>query len=297
MGGDGRTFGDVPHGPSELLDEVGVAVGVLDDGAHGGVLEGDTSSPRRFHERLGGGLRRKGSDLRELEEPLRVGLGIAGQSGQLRQPRARERDRQLSLDRPVDCADERLELDLGQELPLIEEERDAAVPFPCSSAQRLEDIGEVVVQVSRVCQAVLDIDVESAGQVAIGLDGQPERLDDPGRRLCPRPPPGPRGDAEQRASGQVGQLRSERRVLGDLSVDGDPVLRGGNRLVLPQQHRLANPAQTGDDDRLLGPAPAEPTQQDAEVIDLGPPPSEVPGWCPRVGRVGVARSLHADDLD
>lgn len=85
--------GEVPDDLAVLLDEVGVALRVVDDHVDRACLVA--------HILVGGGLGERGfglrwgelADARELEQPLRVRLGFAGEPRQLGEAGADERDR------------------------------------------------------------------------------------------------------------------------------------------------------------------------------------------------------------
>ena len=91
---DRLAFGcEVPDDLAVFLDEVGVALGVVDDDVDRAGLVGDALLGGGFGER-GFGLRwGELSDARELKEPLGVRFGLTGEPRKLWEASADEGDR------------------------------------------------------------------------------------------------------------------------------------------------------------------------------------------------------------
>jgi hypothetical protein len=77
-----------------FLQEIGIAASLLDDQLERVVGEFHTLVARRFGERDASRRRRKRTDLRKVEQTLRVGLCAARLSAKLRQAGTDEDNRQ-----------------------------------------------------------------------------------------------------------------------------------------------------------------------------------------------------------
>jgi hypothetical protein len=212
--------------------------------------------------------------------------------GKLREPRSGERHRQLPLHGSVDGADQRLQLGFGQELDLVEQEHHAPGALRCGVADRLEHVGEIVVEVPGVGLAGLRLDVQAGGQRPIRLHCEGERLQDRGCTAGAFAPACSWGRLEERTTCEVRHLGAERRALGDVCVNRDPVLLRSDLLVLAEQHRLADSTQSGDDQGLLRIASTQALQEHSEVFDLCAAAGEISRRRPCVRGVWIPGAIH-----
>lgn len=96
----------------------------------------------------------------KLKQPLGVGLGVAGDAGQLRQPGTHQHNRQVSLGRTMDGRNQGSQLDLNEILDLVDSEEDATVPLNCRFTRGDEQITHVVLQVPAVCGSAERVDID-----------------------------------------------------------------------------------------------------------------------------------------
>ena len=242
---------------------------------------------------LGGG---EAADRRELEEPLGVRLGLAGQARDLREPGADQRHRQRPLHRFVERCDQGLEVGQGEELDLVEQKNDAGVAVARRLAQGDEDVGQVVGEHAAVGQTFDRVDVEAGRQGAVGGDGERERLEHAGGAPGGVLPARLGSDVEQRPPRELGEMRAKVDLLGDLALDGRPALGLGLGAKLAQQNRLAHAAQPRDDHRLLGVAASQTSQQNVEGGELVVAARQERRPGAGVGRVGVQSGVHVTFL-
>ena len=110
--------------------------------------------------------------------------------------------------------------------------------------------------------------------------------------------PRSRGAAEL-ADGEVqrrGQRAAQRLLRAGLQLAGPPAAPDRGRAQGVQQHRLADPAQTGEHDAALRTAPGHPLQHHLERFELAVPPGQL-GWAlPGAGGVGVADRIHSETV-
>ena len=246
-----------------------------------------------------GGLRRQRADLREVEQPLGVRLGVAHPAAQLRQPGADQDDRQPALRGAVQRGDQRGKLVLLDVLQLVDEHHQRGARLPGSRARRLEQGLEVVLEVAVVGQAGLGLEVDADLDVLIrtlSARANPASASQrPGRQvlglLDSRQPQ--QGRRELRR-----QHRRQRPALGRLDPEG--VQAGRLRVVAHpvQQDRLAYPAKTDQEDAFRGQPAPDPLERDrARSRSSSSRPASSGGGVPAPGAKGLLRGSMAGNLE
>jgi len=96
-------------------------------------------------------------------------------------------------------------------------------------------------------------------------------------------------DGEVQCAGE----RSTQRLVGPgLELAGSPAPSDSRRPQRVEQHRLADPAQAGEDERAFGPAAGDAFEDDVECLELTVTAGQFGGTLPGTGRVGVADGIH-----
>jgi hypothetical protein len=85
-------------------------------------------------------------------------------------------------------------------------------------------------------------------------------------------------------------------VLGDLRRDRDPPGGAGTALEGAKQNSLANPAEPGDEHRLLRVAAPQPLKEDLEALEFGVAADKCRRWCAGVRGVGIHPRIHSGTL-
>ena len=192
------------------------------------------------------------------EEPLGVGLRLARQSGEDRQPRPRHRERKPALLHPVHRHHERAEFAGGHVLDLVDEKHDAHLPVGGGLRHGGEQFDQVELQVTRVRQTGRrrELDSDVAEFHLDRADEVPQPRESAADLLLGALHP---VELEKRHPERGGEHLPERPVLRRLQIHGKDVpLPLGHMHDFVEQHGLPDAAQTGEQDALHRTAERQP---------------------------------------
>ena len=150
----------VPRVLAPLLEEVRIALCLRDDAREGPFVDRQALSLDRRCDRAARRWFRKRPDLREVEQALGIRLRASHAAAQLRQARAHERNRQLALGRAVQSRDQRRQLFFFHVLQLVDEQHERGAGTLRGSADRLEQRGQVVLEIAVVGEAGLGLEID-----------------------------------------------------------------------------------------------------------------------------------------
>ena len=169
----------------------------------------------------------QGADLGKVGEPLGVGLGPAGQTGQRRKPRTGHHERQLLLAHPVQADDQRRQVLPRQVLSLVDGQEHPNAGIPSHLSYLDKQVRQILIQDPRVRPAPGGIGLQGHIHPDIGHPiADPECRQHPERPLGPVLHPIPDPQAQQRLAHQDSNALCEGEVHGDLDllVGDDTVL-------------------------------------------------------------------------
>ena len=235
-----------------FLQEIGIALGLVEDARGGGGLEGHAQFRGRHLQRGARGLRVERADEGEVEQALGIGLGASHLPGQLRQARAHQHHRHLLLRAAMQRGDQRGQLLLLHVLQFVDEHHQRGAAGLGRAPRGFQQRLQVVLQVAVVGQARFGLQVDAdldigvleleaareAGQRAQRATAQFARL------LRARQPQ--QGLAQLR--GEDGRQRSAFRGLDAQRMQPRAL---GVVAHAVEQHGLADPAQS-DHEHALG---------------------------------------------
>ena len=152
FGGYGGGVGRVPAMLAPLLEEIGVALGLLDYGIEGGPIDRLVFPLDRQANGFARGIGIERPDGDKFEKALGVRLCAAHLPKELWQARRHHGDRQLLLIGLMQGADQRRQLLFGHVLQFVDEQDDSGSAFACRFADRHNDIGQIGVEIAAIRQ-------------------------------------------------------------------------------------------------------------------------------------------------
>ena len=276
-----------------FLQEIGIALGLLQDLGHRPGGEGDALPFSGLAERI---LRRRRLQLvhrHEFEQTLRVGFGASGLPHQLRQARRHKGDRQLRLAGAMQGGDERRQLLLWNILQLVDEQHDRRIGLFRRFAHRHEQIRQIAFQIAAVGDASFARHVHAELDIAVfHLEGLGETAERPQRRrhlglhgLLP---------AQPQQGGAKGGDQNARQgaVFRRLDVDRGDTPFHGAKLDIREQNGLADAAQSIEDHAAGRPATPDAVKRNGGFFDDLVTARQFRWACPGAWRIGVLTRIH-----
>ena len=189
---------------------------------------------------------------------------------------------------------QRLERRLGDVVEFVDGEQDTRAVVAGHLAQFDEETGEVGPEVAGVGRPGDGVDVDrelgSVGELEV------ERLEDP---ECPHDAltdPSLRVHRQEHPAEPRGQAGGELAVLTDLDVLVEVAPAPGALLELVEHHRLADPAEPGQELAAAVPTEQEPLQGDVYGVDLAVPAHQCGGTGAGARAVRVPDGVHAPSV-
>ena len=285
----------IPDLVSPLLNEVGE---VLRDGQyllHRVVVERHALGSGRLHQRQSRIAAFQRPDFRIVEQPFRIGLGLAGQRRHLRQPRTNEDERQVPLRDFVTCDDDGGQLGGRKVLHFVDKQPHRGSSIRSSLRHRDEHPRQVLLQVAGVPlpRSQINAQFETADS-HLECPGEVRQHTCGPTQAVTRSLPKVQGMDDTPQLGRQ-QLR-QRAALRRFDPHGAEFLLVRQRTKPIEKDGLADPAQT-EQDRTLGRA----TVQHAIHVDGGirkkPTASgQLRRLKPGSGNERVAAAIHVGKL-
>lgn len=224
-----------------------------------------------------------------VEESLGIGLGVAGQSGELRQPGAHEDNGQVELAGPVDGGDESAELVRVEVLHLVDGEECSRSRFGDRLADGDEQIGEILRQDARVRGPRQRLDAQGDRRAVRQLVAE--------RPQCTQCPvdrtPSRSGVQLQQQLAQAGRQQcAEIACLRCLDVGHPQALSGGDLGEAVEQHRLAHTPESDGHGALPRSAGEGTPHRHPEAIDELVAPDQRRRTGTGTRPVGVVELVH-----
>ena len=150
-----------------LLKEVRIPVRLAHDALQGVLIHSDSVRLGRFGNGASCSGRVERTNLRKIEQTLRIRLGFAHVPSELGEPCPDQRHRKATLCRTVQSGDERRELSFSHILKLINEQDQCCASIRSGCADGLKQRRKVVFQIAVVGQSGLRLKVESHLNIAV----------------------------------------------------------------------------------------------------------------------------------
>jgi hypothetical protein len=186
----------------------------------------------------------------------------------------------------------------AQVLHLVDEQGDAGAYVGGQVRDLGEQLDEIDLDVAGVGAAGghghVDAGLPAVAQLgSLGRGAQRERLEHAEDLLDPAGRAVADGDVADRPVQRGRQRAAQVRLGPGLDLAGAPAGADGHRAQFPQEHRLADAAQPGQDEAAFGTAPGDALEHDLERVQLAVPPRELGRPLAGAGGERVAHRVHA----